>query len=160
MCDAKTLYEAVESGAFVDWKAVISLVSERNSGQFKAILASYKELYGQEFSKFLKCNKCGRFGKELRVVVRGMQYPERFLAKQLNRARQNSNAREVVARIIISRSEVDLKSISNVFAAKTGWSLGNLVRKEFNAAGGRNRHASKANALVAEFLLGLLLRSC
>ncbi|RVW57521.1 Annexin D8 [Vitis vinifera] len=95
MCDAKTLYEAMESGIFVDWKAVISLMSERNTGQLKAILISYKELYGQEFSKFLKCNKCGKFGKELRVVVRGMQYPERFLAKQLNRARQNSNAREV-----------------------------------------------------------------
>ncbi|XP_034689599.1 annexin A13-like [Vitis riparia] len=158
MCDAKTLYEAMESGIFVDWKAVISLMSERNTGQLKAILISYKELYGQEFSKFLKCNKCGKFGKELRVVVRGMQYPERFLAKQLNRARQNSNAREVVARIIISRLEVDIKNISNVFAAKTRWSLGNLVRREFNTSGSGNSHASKANALLAEFLLGLLKR--
>ena len=49
MCDAKTLYEAMESRVFVDWKSVISLMSERNTGQFKAILSSYKELYGQEF---------------------------------------------------------------------------------------------------------------
>ena len=64
--------------------------------------------------KIRKGNPCGC------PSLLGNQYPERFLAKQLNRARQNGNEREVVARIILSRLEVDIKNISNVFVAKTG----------------------------------------
>ncbi|KAK9271634.1 hypothetical protein L1049_001997 [Liquidambar formosana] len=112
------------------FKGIVSLVSERNTEQLKCILVSYKELYGDEFSLFLKQNKCRKFGKELRIVVRGMQYPERFFAKQLRRALQNRDAREgmlgsrdIVTRIIVTCLEVDIEGISNVFAAKTGWSL-------------------------------------
>ncbi|KAA8546843.1 hypothetical protein F0562_003233 [Nyssa sinensis] len=156
MCDAKILYEALESGNSVDWKTIMSLISERNSGQIKAILISYKELYGCEFSKFLKSNKCGKFGKDLRIVIQGIQYPQKFFAKQLRGALQ-SDAQEIVTRIIITRLGIDIKDISNVFAAKTGWSLGNLVRREFSTAGsGNNTSADKDYGLVAEFLLGLL----
>ncbi|CAK9135423.1 unnamed protein product [Ilex paraguariensis] len=158
MCDAKTLYEAMESGSSVDWKTIMSLVGERNNEQIKAILFSYKELYGHEFSKFLKCTKCGRFGKDLRIVIRGIQSPEKFLAKQLRAALQSAvDAREVLIRIVVTRVEVDIRDTSNVFAAITGWSVGNLVRREFKSAGGRNTSSNKAyDQLVGEFLLGLL----
>ncbi|PIA39163.1 hypothetical protein AQUCO_02700382v1 [Aquilegia coerulea] len=76
MCDAKTLYEAMESGKSIDQKTIISLMSQRSSDQFKSILDSYKELYGKELSKSLKRNRCGQFGKDLRVVVRCVQHPE------------------------------------------------------------------------------------
>ncbi|KAL3527770.1 hypothetical protein ACH5RR_012426 [Cinchona calisaya] len=152
MCDAKTLYEAVESGNSVDWKTIISILSDRNRGQIRAIFVSYKELYGHEFSRFLKCKKCWNFGKDLRFVLRGIQYPGKFFSKQIRGAMQRGDIKEVMARIIITRLEDDIKDISNVFAAKTGCSLGNLIRREFKDAGNRKN----SNLLVAEFLLGLL----
>ncbi|PON63862.1 Annexin repeat [Parasponia andersonii] len=50
MCDAKTLFEAIESGKAVDEKTIISVLSQRNTGQLRSIWDSYKQLYGSEFS--------------------------------------------------------------------------------------------------------------
>ncbi|CAL5323876.1 unnamed protein product [Camellia sinensis] len=154
MCDAKTLYEAMESGNSVDWKTIMSLLKERDTSQIKAILVAYKQLYGHDFSKFLKSNKCGKFGNDLRIVIRGLQNPQKFFAKKLRGALQSSGeARDVLSRIIISRLEIDIKDISNAFAAKTGWSLGNFVRREFN-----NSSAGQTYGLAGELLLGFLKR--
>lgn len=142
MCDAKTLYEAMESGNSVDWKTIMSLISERNNEQIKAILISC-----HEFSKFLKCNK---FGKEVRIVIGGIQNPAKFLAKQLRGgAWQSSDVREVLTRLVITRLAIDIKDINNI---KTGLSLENLVKREFSG----DKNADKAHGLVGEFLLGLL----
>ncbi|KAA8536471.1 hypothetical protein F0562_028949 [Nyssa sinensis] len=120
MCDAKTLYEAMESG----------------------------KLYGHEFVKSLKRSKCGQFGKELRIVIRCIQHPEKFFAKQLRM--KNGDVREMVIRIVITRANIDIKEISRTYAAKTGSSLETLVRKEFN------NNKDKASGIVADFLLGLI----
>ncbi|KAH7860165.1 hypothetical protein Vadar_010105 [Vaccinium darrowii] len=153
LCDAKTLYEAMDCGNSVDWKTIMSLLTQRNTPQIKSILSAYKELYGHEFSKFLKSNKCGKFGTEMRIVIQGIQFPAKFFAKQLRGALQGGggggDGREILSRVVITRLETDVREISNVFAAKTGWSLGNFVRREFNSSYG----------LVGEFLLGLL-RHC
>ncbi|XP_024019893.1 annexin D5 [Morus notabilis] len=148
MCDAKTLYEAISSGKMVDQKAIISLFSQRNTSQVRAILASYKKLYGNEFSKSLKQSKCGQFGKELRIVVRCAQNPEKFFAKQLRM--KNADSREILIRIIVTRSEIDIKEINKVFAAKTGSSVENLVKREFN----NNKNSS--NDMVNRVLIRLI----
>ncbi|XP_058185090.1 annexin Gh1-like [Rhododendron vialii] len=155
MCDAKTLYEAMETGNSVDWKTITSLLTQRNTPQIKSILSAYKELYGHEFSKFLKSNKCGKFGTEMRMVIQGIQFPGKFFAKQLRGALQSGgDGREILTRVVITRLEIDVREMSNVFAVKTGWSLGNFVRREFNSAGG-----DKGYDFAGEFLLGLL-RHC
>ncbi|KAF8405988.1 hypothetical protein HHK36_008068 [Tetracentron sinense] len=155
MCDAKTLYEAMESGMYIDQKTIISLLSQRTTGQLKAIFASYKQLYGHEFSKSLKQNKCGQFGKELCIVIRCVQYPEKFFAKQLRTTLKYGDAREILTRIVVTRSEIDIKGINSVFAAKTGCSIATLVRREFNTSGSHYNN-NKSDGLVAEFLVGLL----
>uniref|UniRef100_A0A5B7B9R1 Putative Annexin-like protein n=1 Tax=Davidia involucrata TaxID=16924 RepID=A0A5B7B9R1_DAVIN len=148
MCDAKTLYEAMESGKVVDQKTIISLISQRNTGQMKAILVSYKQLYGHEFIKSLKRSKCGQFGKELRIVIRCIQHPEKFFAKQLRM--KNGDAREIVIRNVITRANIDIKEISRTYAAKTGSSLETLVRKEFN------NNKDKISGIVADLLVRLI----
>ncbi|KAJ4951017.1 hypothetical protein NE237_027849 [Protea cynaroides] len=150
MCDAKTLYEAMESGKSLDQKTMISILSQRSTGQLKAILVSYKQLYGHEFSKSLKRNKCGQFGKDLSVVIKCIQYPEKYFVKQLRRALQNGDCREVLIRIVITRSGIDIEEINNAFAAKTGWSIESLIRNMCNNS------TDKATGYIAEFLVGLL----
>ncbi|XP_043720969.1 annexin D8-like [Telopea speciosissima] len=151
MCDAKTLYEAMESGKSLDQKTMISLISQRSTEQLKAILVSYKQLYGHELSKSLKRNKCGPFGKDLSVVIRCIQYPEKYFAKQLRRTLQNGDSQEVLIRIVITRSRIDIKEINNAFAAKTGWSLESLILRVFN-----HNTTDKATGFIAEFLVALL----
>ncbi|KAL5982139.1 hypothetical protein ACLOJK_016208 [Asimina triloba] len=149
MCDAKVLYEAIESGRTIDKKTIISVIGQRNTRQLKAILLSYKQLYGPEFSRSLKRDKCGEFGKELRFLIRCIQYPDKYFAKQLRRAMANGNSQEVIIRTVVTRAAADIKGISNAFAAKTGWSLENLIRRVFN-------NADKASGSVADFLIALL----
>ncbi|KAF9599794.1 hypothetical protein IFM89_001740 [Coptis chinensis] len=159
MCDAKTLYEAMESGKYVDQKTILSLISQRSSGQFKTILDSYKQLYGSEFSKSLKRNKCGQFGKDLRIAVRCLQYPEKYLSKKLQRSVNSFDAQEALIRIVITRSGVDVKDINNAYRNKTGYSLENLIRREFNTTANRNKISTdKACDLTVEILVGLLNR--
>ncbi|KAJ8619170.1 hypothetical protein MRB53_015356 [Persea americana] len=151
MCDAKVLFEAIESGKSIDKKTIISLLSLRTTAQLNAILLCYKQLYGPEFSKSLKREKCGMFGKELCTIITCVQHPEKYFVKQLRRALKNGNIRDTLTRVIVTRSGISLKDINNAFTAKTGWSLESLVRSEFNSN-------DKTNGLVAEFLIALLKR--
>ncbi|EOX98827.1 Annexin-like protein [Theobroma cacao] len=148
MCDAKTLYEAMESGKNIDQKTITSVLSQRNNGQVRAILSSYKQLYGHEFGKSIKRSKCGQFGKELRVVIRCIQHPEKFFAKQLRM--KNADGREILIRTVVTRSGIDIKAINKAFVAKTGSSLENLVIREFNNS------KDKTNDLVVGILVGLI----
>lgn len=150
MCDAKILYEAVESGRTVDWKCIISILSQRNNGQFRAILINYKQLYGNEFSRSIKQSKCGQFGKELRIVIRCMQSPEKFFAKQLRM--KNADGREILIRIIVTRAEIDVKDIDKLFVSKTGSSIENLVKREFKNNVGKDKN----NHIVASILINLI----
>ncbi|PKI37833.1 hypothetical protein CRG98_041783 [Punica granatum] len=151
LCDAKTLYEAVESGKTLDKRTITTLLSRRNTAQIKAILLSYKQLYGHEFSKSIKNpSKCGQFGWELRVVIRCIQYPEKFFAKQLRM--KNADAREMLIRVVITRSGLDIRGINRALAAKRAGSLENLVRREFNGSA----KGSLVNEVVAAILLELV----
>ncbi|KAJ7968179.1 Annexin-like protein [Quillaja saponaria] len=148
MCDAKTLYEAVESGRTIDQKTILSLLSQRNTGQLKYILISFKQLYGHEFSKLIKQRKCGQFGRELRIIIRCIQNPEKFFAKLLRM--KNADSRELLIRIVITRSGIDIKDIHKAFSAKTGSSLETLVKREFN------NNKDKNNDIVASLLVRLI----
>lgn len=151
MCDAKTLYEAIESGKTVDEKTIISLLSQRNTGQLKSILDSYKKLYGSEFSRSIKQTKCGQFGKELRIAIRCIRNPEKFFAKQLRM--KNAGAREILIRIIVTRAEIDIKEINKVFMSKNGSSIENLVKREFN-------NKKDNNSYMASDALVRLIKGC
>ncbi|KAK9134314.1 hypothetical protein Syun_013644 [Stephania yunnanensis] len=157
MCDAKTLYEAMESGKCVDQRTIISLMSQRSTAQLKSVLVAYKQLYGHDFSKSLKRNKCGEFGKDLSVAIKCLQYPEKYFSKKLRKATNNFDSREALIRIIATRSASNIISINNGYVAKTGSSLESLVRREFSATRSRNGDGTdKINKLVAEILVGLL----
>ncbi|PON39084.1 Annexin [Trema orientale] len=148
MCDAKTLYEAIESGKAVDEKTIISVLSQRNTGQLRAILDSYKQLYGSEFSRSIKQTKCGQFGKDLRIAIRCIRNPEKFFAKKLRM--KNADAREILIRIIVTRAEIDIKEINKVFMSKTGSSIENLVKREFDNKKDNN------NYMVSGILIRLI----
>ncbi|PON63861.1 Annexin repeat [Parasponia andersonii] len=45
---------------------------------------------------------------------------------------KNADAREILIRIIVTRAETDIKEINEVFMSKTGSSIENLVKREFD----------------------------
>jgi len=63
---------------------------------------------------------------------------------------KSADARETLIRLVITRSEIDIKDIDKAFAAKTGSSIENLVRREFNG------HKDQTGGIVARILIGLM----
>ncbi|KAI3862740.1 hypothetical protein MKW92_043783 [Papaver armeniacum] len=131
MCDSKTLYEAMESGRCIDEKTILSIMSQRSTEQLTSIFISYKQLYAMNFPKSLKRNKCGQFGKELRTIIRCIQYPDKYFAKKLRKS-SNTDVREVLIRTIITRHGIDIKDINQAYASKAGNTLQSLVRRKFD----------------------------
>ncbi|KAF3324318.1 annexin D7-like protein [Carex littledalei] len=134
ICDAKTLYEAVESGQHMDQRCILNLIKQRSIEQLKVILGSYKQLYGYEFMKFLKKEKCGAFGKSLHTVIKCIQFPEKHFSKQIRISLRTGHLQEVLIQTVVTRAGVDIKNINQVFSKKTGWSLESLIRNEFSGS--------------------------
>ncbi|XP_015696640.2 annexin A13-like [Oryza brachyantha] len=144
MCDAKTLYEAVESGRGVDRRSILQLLRHRSGDQLRAVLASYRRLYGQELARALKRKADGvghRSGESFpgvfRAALRCAQRPERHFARAvrvaLERGGGGGAAREALVRAVVTRAGVDVRRVNQAFAAKTGWTLESVVRNEFAA---------------------------
>ncbi|XP_006826964.3 annexin D7 [Amborella trichopoda] len=154
MCDAKTIYEAMENGACLDTAAIISLLSGRSMEQLRSILQCYKELYGHDLSKSLRREKFEEFGKDLKRVIKCVEYPHKHFAKQLRKAWSNGQresnvmAQEGLIRIVVTRHEIDMEEIERAFCNKSGVSLEMAIHKEIKD---KNREG-----LMGDFLLALL----
>lgn len=159
MCDAKTLYEAVEIGRHVDQRCILQLLRHRSGDQLRAVLASYRRLYGQELARALKRkgdNGRGEFARLLRAALRCAQFPERHFARAVRAALEGGGggaaAREALVRAVVTRAGVDVRRVNQAFAAKTGWTMESVVRNEFGGAGARKVDDGLVGDLLVELL--------
>ncbi|KAL5201418.1 hypothetical protein ABZP36_035772 [Zizania latifolia] len=162
MCDAKTLYEAVESGRRVDQRSILQLIRHRSGDQLRAVLASYRRLYGQELARALKRKDDGSGGSGLlgesfpsllRTALRCAQLPERHFARVVRATLERGGggaAREALVRTVVTRAGIDVRRVNQAFAAKTGWTMESVVRNEFGGG--------KADDVLAVDLLVELLK--
>ncbi|CAN6478128.1 unnamed protein product [Victoria cruziana] len=125
MCDAKILYEAIESGVSTDQRTILSVLTRRNIEQLRTIFHCYEQLYGHHICKFLKQTRHGEFGRTLSTVTRFISYPGRHYAKQLkdiwvkNRSAPE-RAVDLMIRIAVNKSGVDVAGIRSAFPIKSG----------------------------------------
>ncbi|XP_031493091.1 annexin Gh1-like [Nymphaea colorata] len=125
MCDAKILYEAIESGASTDQRTILSVLTRRNIEQLRTILHCYEQLYGHHISKFLKQKRHGEFGRTLSSVTRCISYPEKHYAKQLKdmwvkRRLATEPATDLMIRVVVAKSGVNIGEIRSAFSKKSG----------------------------------------
>ncbi|KAK1263564.1 hypothetical protein QJS04_geneDACA009415 [Acorus gramineus] len=130
-CDAQRLYEAGEgkTGAF-DESVVIETFTKRSLPQMKLTFSSYKGIFGHEYTKSLKKESCGEFEDSLRVVIKCMCDPPKHFSKKLYssmKGRKN-NTRDLV-RIMVTRAEMDMAEIREVFQKKYGMKLEDAIRE-------------------------------
>ncbi|KAL0908556.1 hypothetical protein M5K25_023057 [Dendrobium thyrsiflorum] len=71
-------------------------------------------------------------------LIKTIQSPEKHFAKQLRRAMVTGDSQEVLIRMLVTRSGIDIKNIDSAFSEKTGWSLESLIRNEFNCSSHEN----------------------
>ncbi|XP_048376900.1 annexin A2-like [Stegostoma tigrinum] len=124
--DARALYEAGVKNRGTDVKTWISIMTERSIPHLQRVFGRYKtyscydmlESVDREVKKDLKNNFLG-------LVQCILNTPE-FFADKLSHM-QGSLKKDVLTRIMVSRSEIDLLYIRKEFKKKTGKSLQQFI---------------------------------
>ncbi|XP_016178770.1 annexin A13 [Arachis ipaensis] len=130
-CDARRLYETGEGSlGAADEAVVLEILSKRSIPQLKLTFSSYKRIYGHDYTKAIKRGEYGQFGEALTVVVKCIYNPACYYAKLLHRSMKGGRRGiETLARTLISRVEVDMDDINNVFKEKYGKDLTHFLHE-------------------------------
>ncbi|KAK6139750.1 hypothetical protein DH2020_026510 [Rehmannia glutinosa] len=128
-CDAKRLYQTGEGKpGSIDEAVVLEIFSKRSIAQMKLTFFSYKHIYGHSYTSFLK-NQCfGEFEDAVRAVAKCICSPTRYFAKVLYGCLKGTmNDKGAMARVMISRAEVNMDEIQRDFKKKYEVELKNVI---------------------------------
>lgn len=126
--DAKALFEATKLKKGMDVAKWISILTERHIPHLQRVFQRYNtyspikitESVKDDISKDLKCN--------LVALVQCIQNTPEFFADKLSQIIKGDLKRDVLTRIMVCRSEIDLLHIRREFKKKTGKSLYQCIK--------------------------------
>ncbi|KAK9162776.1 hypothetical protein Syun_003678 [Stephania yunnanensis] len=121
-CDARRLYETGEGrggAGGIEEGAVLEILSKRSIQQLKLTFATYKRIYGHNYTKSLKKERSGEFEGALRVVIKCMYTPPKYYAEMLHFCIKGTTFDQTaLGRIMVSRAEIDMDEIQRVYNKK------------------------------------------
>ncbi|KAK9166957.1 hypothetical protein Scep_002148 [Stephania cephalantha] len=121
-CDARRLYETGEGrggAGGIEEGAVLEILSKRSIQQLKLTFATYKRIYGHNYTKSLKKQRSGEFEGALRVVIKCMYTPPKYYAEMLHFCIKGTTFdKTALGRIMVSRAEIDMDEIQRVYKKK------------------------------------------
>nr|AKA87342.1 Ann10 [Manihot esculenta] len=128
-CDAKRLHEAGEGSSGANEEAVVlEILSKRSIPQMKLTFSSYKHIYGDEYTAKLKKENSCEFEDSLKTVITCMCNPPKYYAKALYASiRGTTTDRGALARVMMSRAEIDMDEIQDFFKKKFGMELRDAI---------------------------------
>ncbi|KAK3029985.1 hypothetical protein RJ639_038084 [Escallonia herrerae] len=136
-CDARRLYQTGEGrpGA-IDEAVVLEILSKRSVAQLSVTFSSYKHIYGHSYTKSLKKGNHGQFEEALKAVVSFISNPPKYYAKTLYRSIKGATMEKgSLARVMVSRAEVDMNEIQMVFKKKYGMELRDAIWESIPSGG-------------------------
>lgn len=128
-CDAQRLYQTGEGrlGA-LDEAVVLEILSKRSIAQFKLTFSSYKKIYGHDYIKSLKNENHGGFEDAFKEVVSHICNPSKYYAKAFYASTQGTSMdKGALARVMVSRAEIDMDQIQGIFEKKYGMKLKDAI---------------------------------
>lgn len=128
--EAKVLHKAIADKAY-NHEDIIMILSTRSKAQLIATFNHYKEEFGNPINKDLKRDINDEFLTALRAIIRCIVCPERYLEKVIRKSIEGLGTDEnALSRVIITRAEVDLKKIKEVYAKRNSKALDEAVSKD------------------------------
>ncbi|XP_067884962.1 annexin A1a isoform X2 [Heterodontus francisci] len=122
--DARALYEAGEKRKGTDVETFINILTSRNATHMQTVFERYTKYSKHEIDKALDLELKGDIENVLISLVKCMgNKPDYFAEKLYNSMKGYGTKDKVLIRIMISRSEVDLKDIKMAYKAKYGTTL-------------------------------------
>eukprot|EP00051_Salpingoeca_urceolata_P030837 m.9728 g.9728 ORF g.9728 m.9728 type:complete len:928 (-) comp3586_c0_seq2:255-3038(-) len=129
--DALRLYNAGEEKVGTDEGVFIEVLTQRNFAQLRATFEAYSKLDDYDIEKSIARETSGKFKKALLLIVKAARSQPDLFAELLHQAMKGAGARHgSLIRVVVSRSEIDIKDISKAFASKYKHTLEQVVRSE------------------------------
>uniref|UniRef100_A0A7N6F827 Annexin n=1 Tax=Anabas testudineus TaxID=64144 RepID=A0A7N6F827_ANATE len=129
--DAETLFEAGEHRKGTDVNAFIDILTSRSGPQLSKTFQQYATVSKNKLPKALQMELKGDIEKCLIDIVKSAYNTPAFFAERLHLAFKGLGTKEAaVTRVLVSRSEVDLKRIMEEYKAMYSISLHDHIVKE------------------------------
>ncbi|KAL9233575.1 hypothetical protein vseg_008555 [Gypsophila vaccaria] len=128
--DANILHDEIQDGASVH-EEIIRIISTRSKKQLLATFNHFKEIHGTSLSKALRVPSENEFFATVRVAIRAIKNPLKYFAKILRNAVKGLGTDDdVLRRVIVTRAEIDLKEIKELYLERNNISLEQAVTED------------------------------
>ncbi|XP_013190068.1 annexin B9 isoform X1 [Amyelois transitella] len=126
--DARSLLQAGELRLGTDESVFNAVLCSRSFPQLAAIFQEYQFLTGHDIDDAIKAEFSGDLEKALRAIVKVVRNKPLFFAERLHKSMKGlgTNDRQLI-RIMVTRCEIDLGDISDMFQSKYGESLASWI---------------------------------
>ncbi|XP_036382523.1 annexin A1a [Megalops cyprinoides] len=122
--DARALYEAGEKRKGTDISVFINILTSRSAPQLRKVFERYSKYSKVDVSKAIDLELKGDIENLLTAVVKCAGSKPAFFAEKLYLSMKGSGTRtKILTRIMVSRSEVDLKRIKDEYKKNYGKTL-------------------------------------
>jgi hypothetical protein len=117
--DAKEIYEAGEKQLGTDEAVFNAVLCSRSFAQLRATFDKYKAISGKDITKSIENEMSGTLKEGFLAIVHYIRDPLSYYAERLYNSMKGAGTDDSsLIRLIVTRSEVDLKEVAKAFAAK------------------------------------------
>jgi len=130
--ESKILHEKIAAKEY-SCDDIIRILTTRSKAQINATLNQYKNEFGNDINKDLKADPQDEFLSILRATVKCIVYPEKYFEKILRLAINKLGTDEgALTRVVVTRSEVDMKVIKELYEKRNSVPLDKAICKDTN----------------------------
>ncbi|NXK55838.1 ANXA6 protein, partial [Chauna torquata] len=129
--DAKDLLEAGELKWGTDEAQFIYILGRRSKQHLCLVFDEYLKISGKPIERSIRGELSGDFEKLMLAVVKCIRSTAEYFAERLYKAMKGLGTRDnTLIRIMVSRSEIDMLDIREVFRTKYEKSLYNMIKED------------------------------
>ncbi|XP_009570417.1 PREDICTED: annexin A6 [Fulmarus glacialis] len=129
--DAKDLLEAGELKWGTDEAQFIYILGRRSKQHLRLVFDEYLKISGKPIERSIRAELSGDFEKLMLAVVKCIRSTAEYFAERLYKAMKGLGTRDnTLIRIMVSRSEIDMLDIREVFRTKYEKSLYNMIKED------------------------------
>ncbi|NWV40261.1 ANXA6 protein, partial [Grantiella picta] len=129
--DAKDLLEAGELKWGTDEAQFIYILGRRSRQHLRLVFDEYFKIAGKPIERSIRGELSGDFEKLMLAVVKCIRSTAEYFAERLYKAMKGLGTRDnTLIRIMVSRSEIDMLDIREVFRTKYEKSLYNMIKED------------------------------
>ncbi|NWI65296.1 ANXA6 protein, partial [Todus mexicanus] len=129
--DAKDLLEAGELKWGTDEAQFIYILGRRSKQHLRLVFDEYLKISGKPIERSIRGELSGDFEKLMLAVVKCVRSTAEYFADRLYKAMKGLGTRDnTLIRIMVSRSEIDMLDIREVFRTKYEKSLYNMIKED------------------------------